>query len=343
MSCKRAVPLSSTGLQVIRHVTPSNSNPIGIMHGGYMLEWIVDTATLTAMRLARSYTLLACIEDTVFISPVRVGDIVILTSWVEYIGRSSIDVAVLVETENPRSGEKRLTTASSLTLVSVDDNLRPKPVGICLESTSSLEEEILEEAIRRRVGREERIKDRRTRVKDTSIPKPLISGYFISSMYIVNPEDSLGYNVLHGGRLLRKLDEITSIVASKYAQGVVVTGAVDVTDFYTPIKVGHIVEINATLSYVGFKSVEVKAKVNTINPLTWERLHASTSYFTFVHIGVDGASTPVRGFKPEYEWQEELIREAIARKERRESIIRMLKSKQTLEKLSLIKEKIIKL
>lgn len=324
--CDKTLSISDTALQIVRHVSPAHANPLGILHGGYMLSWIVDAATIESMRLARSYTLLACLEDMLFISPVKIGDTVIITVWTEYIGRTSMELSLMVETEDPRSGERRLTTYSSLTMVSVDESLKPKPVNICIEPRSELERELYERALERRDVRRGRIERRRELITDVSEPRVLDEGYMVRSYFIVNPEDSIAYNVLHAGRLLKVLDEVTSMVASRYSGNIVVTGAVDTTDFYTPIRVGEVVEVIAGLSYVGSRSVEVIAKVLVRNPLTWHARHAATSYFTFVSIDESGRSVPVKRFDPKTLNQRELLEEGYKRKLRREILIGRLRS-----------------
>jgi len=335
--CSKTLSPRETVLQVVRSVSPSHANPLGILHGGYMLSWIVDAATINASRIARSYTLLACMEDMLFISPVRVGDTVIVTSWVEYIGRSSLELSIMVETENPVTGERRFTTYSSMTMVAVDETLRPRHVGICVEPRSRVEEELYERALDRRRARSSRIERRRELVKDTTPPKTLSREYSLTSYFIVNPEDSIAYNVLHAGRLLKTLDEITGIVAARYSGNIVVTGAVDATDFYSPIKVGEVVEIQAGLSYIGRRSLEVAAKVLVRNPLNWEARHAATSYFTFVSIGHDGRSIPVKPFEPLEGWQAEIMEEGAKRKKAREELIRRLKSSEFREWIEIIR------
>ncbi len=326
--CKRTLTPLETAFQIVRYVNPSHANPLGILHGGYMLSWIIDAATITSMRIARSYTLLACMEDMVFISPVRVGDTVIITTWAEYVGRSSMELSLIVETENPIRGERMLTTYSSLTMVSVDENLKPKPLDTCIEPRSELERELYERALERRKARAARIERRKEAILDTSNPRFLSEEFSLTSYFMVNPEDSIGYGVLHAGKLLRVLDEIAGIVASRYTGNIVVTGSVNATDFYSPIKVGEVVEVRAGISYVGTRSVEVQAKVLVRNPLTWDARHAATSYFTFVSIGADGRSVPIREFKPLEPWQYELLREGFARKERREKLIKLLRSEE---------------
>lgn len=303
------------------------------MHGGHMLEWIVDAATITIMRALRSYALLASIEDTFFISPVKIGDIVILNSWIEYIGKSSIEAAVLVETEDPTSGRRSISTASYLTLVTVGDDLRPKPLGACVRARENFEEELIAGAVRRREERSARIAGRHEQLFDLSLPRPIAPEHRISSYRLVNPEDSLGYGVLHGGRLLRWLDETGGILSSKYAGGATVTGAMDATDFYAPIQVGWTVRLESAITYVGGSSMEVTIKTVAESPL--KSYHAATSRLVYVHIGSDGKPVPLKRVASLSE------AEGLERRRRRQEKLSLLKSPETIERLEKIRKRIV--
>ncbi|MFN4046683.1 MAG: acyl-CoA thioesterase [Acidilobaceae archaeon] len=175
--CPKTLSPSDTVVQVVRQVNPGHANPLGIMHGGYMLEWIIDVATLQAMRVSRGYAVTACMEDMIFIAPVRVGSLVVMTSWVEFIGKSSVEVSILVETEDPSSGEKALATYSSLTMVAVDEKLKPRPVKACIKPREDFEKELVEAAVKRRGEREARIGGRKLEVSQIEPPRAVNEGH----------------------------------------------------------------------------------------------------------------------------------------------------------------------
>jgi acyl-CoA hydrolase len=110
-------------------VMPMHTNGVaGVMFGGIMMQWIDVCAGVAAMRHARGAVLTASIDRLDFLSPVRVGEIVILQSMVNYVARTSMEVGCRVETEDMRTQTRRYVTKAYLTFVAVDENGRPRPI-----------------------------------------------------------------------------------------------------------------------------------------------------------------------------------------------------------------------
>jgi acyl-CoA hydrolase len=80
------------------------------------------------MRLARGGVLTASIDRLDFLSPVRVGEVVILHAQVNYTARTSMEVGCRVETEDMHAGTRRYVTKAYLTFVAVDEHGRPRPI-----------------------------------------------------------------------------------------------------------------------------------------------------------------------------------------------------------------------
>ncbi len=314
--CTRSLSISDTIVETIHLVTASHINPLGILHGGVGLRWMITTASLAAIRVARGPALIAHLDNVFFLKPVRLGYNAVLTSWVEYIGKSSIELTTLMEEENPITGDRKLTTAAHMTFVAVSENTRPRPVPTCLKPLNSFERELMERAIQRRSQRGSRLSP-----LDTEPPKSLIPGYRLTSYKLVNPEDTLTLNAMHGGRLLHLMDELAGITAMKYAKGVMVTAAVDATDFVHPIWTGDILETHTALTYVGRTSVEITVKSITTNPWTGERKHTTTSHFTLVHLGKNMKPAPVPRYSPREDWQIEILKKAEERKRKRKKLL----------------------
>src|SRR5258706_7537690 len=80
-------------------VMPMHTNGVaGVMFGGIMMQWIDVCAGVAAMRQARGAVLTASIDRLDFLSPVRVGEIVILQAMVYYVARTSMEVGCRVQT-----------------------------------------------------------------------------------------------------------------------------------------------------------------------------------------------------------------------------------------------------
>src|SRR5678815_1397150 len=110
-------------------VMPMHTNgAVGIMFGGIMMQWIDVCAGVAAMRHASGAVLTASIDRLDFLSPVHVGEIVVLQAQVNYAGRTSMEVGCRVETEDMRTGTRRYVTKSYLTFVAVDNDGKPRTI-----------------------------------------------------------------------------------------------------------------------------------------------------------------------------------------------------------------------
>ena len=116
--------------QVIRTeiVHPGDTNPLGTIFGGTVVAWIDMAAAMCAMRHARTNAVTASIDAVSFLSPVKVGEFVIIKASVNYTGKTSMEIGVRVESENPKTGERKHTASAFLTFVAIDD--KGKPIAV---------------------------------------------------------------------------------------------------------------------------------------------------------------------------------------------------------------------
>lgn len=110
-------------------VMPMHTNGVaGVMFGGVMMQWIDVCAGVAAMRHAAGPVLTASIDRLDFLTPVHVGEIVILHAQVNYVARTSMEVGCRVETEDMTTGKRRYTTKAYLTFVAMGDDGKPRPL-----------------------------------------------------------------------------------------------------------------------------------------------------------------------------------------------------------------------
>jgi len=142
-------------------VMPMHTNGVaGVMFGGIMMQWIDVCAGVAAMRHAGGAVLTASIDRLDFLSPVQVGEIVVLQAMVNYAARTSMEVGCRVETEDMRTRIRRYVTKAYLTFVAVDGHGRPRPIPrLSLENDDDLrrhrEAESRRHARLRAAGRQE--------------------------------------------------------------------------------------------------------------------------------------------------------------------------------------------
>lgn len=114
---------------------PEHANPLGNVHGGWIMKLVDECGALAAMRHARKRAVTVAIDRMTFRQPIRVGDLVTLTAHVTYTGRTSIEVEVQVEAENPVTGERTHTNTAYLVYVALDEAGNPAPVPPVLAET----------------------------------------------------------------------------------------------------------------------------------------------------------------------------------------------------------------
>ncbi|MFA9272672.1 MAG: acyl-CoA thioesterase [Baekduiaceae bacterium] len=129
-----------------------DANAAGFIHGGTIMKLVDEAAGLAAIRHGHSRVVTAGVDRMTFLVPVNIGDLVTFRSRVNAVWRSSMEVGVRVEAENPRTGEIRHTNSAYLTMVALDADGRPTAVPP-LETTSPDDERREREAQLRRRNR----------------------------------------------------------------------------------------------------------------------------------------------------------------------------------------------
>jgi len=106
-------------------VLPQHANVLGSVFGGTVMAWVDVCGAITAQRHCKRVCVTAAVDDLAFLAPIRVGDIVRLTGRVNATFRTSLEVDVRVEREDPRTLERSVCVETLMTFVAVDDEGRP--------------------------------------------------------------------------------------------------------------------------------------------------------------------------------------------------------------------------
>ena len=110
---------------------------------------------------------------------------------------------------------------------------------------------------------------------------------------IMQPNQANFHGNVHGGWIMKLVDEAGGLACIRHAQHRVVTVAVDQLTFKHPIKIGDLVIFEAEVSYVGSTSLEVEVNVFAENPITCQRWHTNTAYLVYVALDERGKPTRV--------------------------------------------------
>src|SRR5258706_10964899 len=145
----RPRPVRESISEMTEIVLPNDANPLNALLGGRLMHWIDMAAAMAAHRHSRQYVVTASIDHLDFLVPVRVGDIVLLRSWVNRVYRISMEVGVKVWVENYHTESNQHVSSAYLTFVAVDATGRRLPVAPVIPETDE-EKRRYEDALRRR-------------------------------------------------------------------------------------------------------------------------------------------------------------------------------------------------
>ena len=109
---------------VIMHelILPNDTNLLGNVLGGRVMHLMDMCAAMSAYKHARTAVVTASVDRLDFLAPAKMGEIMILKSSVNYTGKSSMEVGVRIESENPKTGNIYHTSSAYLTFVSLNEN-----------------------------------------------------------------------------------------------------------------------------------------------------------------------------------------------------------------------------
>jgi acyl-CoA hydrolase len=143
---------SQSAVTMTQMVLPQNSNNFGNVFGGTIMAWIDISAAIAAGRHSRKPVVTASVDALHFVSPIKTGYYVHIRAQVNFVSRTSMEVGVRVDSENPLTGEKRHAVTAYTTFVAIDEHGRPTPVP-SLQLETAEDERRNESAKKRRESR----------------------------------------------------------------------------------------------------------------------------------------------------------------------------------------------
>ena len=124
---------------------------------------------------------------------------------------------------------------------------------------------------------------------------------------LMTPDMSNFSGKVHGGTILKLLDEAAFSCASRYCKTYVVTASLDQVVFKNPITVGDLVTFKCHVNYVGRSSLEIGIRVEGEKIREKTQYHAISCYFTMVSVNEDGKTLPVPRLQLDSEAEEKLF------------------------------------
>jgi uncharacterized protein (TIGR00369 family) len=151
------------------------------------------------------------------------------------------------------------------------------------------------------------------RPEEDILPGKPISASRLSLAQLMQPEHANNLGHVHGGWIMKLVDEAGALACMRHSQRRVVTVSVDQMVFRQPIRIGDLVTLTAEVSYTGRTSLEAEVQVVAENPITGDRTHTNTAYLVYVALGDDGNPVKVPPLIPETDEQRRRIADGQAR------------------------------
>ncbi len=126
MNEKKAV--SSSQVIMTQLVLPSHTNSLDTVFGGTVMSWIDICAAIAAQRHSNCEVVTASIDQLNFIAPIKRGWVVNLKASVNFTSRTSMEIGVRVDAENPKTDEMFHTASAYLTFVALGADGKPTAV-----------------------------------------------------------------------------------------------------------------------------------------------------------------------------------------------------------------------
>ncbi len=137
---------------------------------------------------------------------------------------------------------------------------------------------------------------------------------------LMTPDMSNFSGNVHGGSILKLLDQVAYACASRYAARYVVTVSVDQVMFRQPVHVGELVTFLASVNYTGKSSMEIGIKVIAENIRSQQKRHVNSCFFTMVAVDDDRRPVAVPALQPHSAREKRRFEQALLRKELRQEL-----------------------
>lgn len=137
---------------------------------------------------------------------------------------------------------------------------------------------------------------------------------------LMQPADANFMGVIHGGVIMKLIDETAGVCAFRFCRTRCVTAAIDRIDFHYPVDIGSMVRFSAMVNHAGRTSMEIGVRVEAEDLKTGALTHTNSAYLVFVAIDENGRPTQVPPLEPVTELERRRWREAEERRRHRLSL-----------------------
>lgn len=273
--------------------------------GGHVLEWVDKAGYACAAEWSARYCVTAFIGDIRFAKPIAVGELVEIVARIVHTGRSSMHIFITVSSGDPRVGGLSETAQCLAVFIAVDDAGVPVPVPHWTPQT--VLDQRLQLAARRRVSVRAEV-DAALAAQEytdqTSAPHAVLR-------FLAAPTDVNWGGKVHGGKVMRWIDEAAFLCAAQWTGAQVVASRIDGIRFYRPIVIGNMIEVRARLIHTAPRRLHISVHVRSSDVRTGQGEVAAHALTIFAALDDDGRAKATRQWSPVTDEDRRLDRHAL--------------------------------
>ncbi len=152
--------------------------------------------------------------------------------------------------------------------------------------------------------------------------KPVSASRVVISQ-VMGPSEANIHGNVHGGIIMKLVDEAGGVAALRHARRPLVTVAIDSLSFPHPVRIGNLLTLHAEVTYVGRTSIETAVRVEAEDGLTGQVTHVASAFVVYVALDAAGRPAPVPPLVAETEEDRRRMEDARARREARLAAARL--------------------
>jgi acyl-CoA hydrolase len=269
---------------------PRDANQTGRVKAGVIMKMIDIGASLTSSKHTGKNTVTASLDRMDFINPARIWELVTVESRPVKTWKSSMEIEVVVSTENTRTGQQLFVAKGYLVFVAVDDEVKGvvpiRPIALT-EPEDLLKAE--ESELRKNNRKAEAL-----HVGDLALSQIQPEDNPEKTVRIMTPDESNIYMKVFGGVILELIHDAGEKAAFRYVKGPVIAVRQDRMNFEQPAYIGEEVTASAIVTKSWQTSLEVQVEVFARDYKTGDARRIATSYLVFVAQDEGGNPTKIQ-------------------------------------------------
>ena len=273
-------------------VKPADVGIVGFVDGGTLLEWIDKAAYAAAAQWCGCHCVAASVGTIHLDRPISVGELVEVRASLVYTGRSSMHILITVYSSDPTRAKAAQTSQCPIIFVAVDDT--GNPVDVPRWTPVTMLELQRQRQARVRIPMRKRVEGAMAAESYTAegtAPRATLR-------VLTAPTDVDRGSKVHGGRVMRCIDEAAHSCGADWTGAQVITSYLAGIRLFRPILVGDVIDVTARIIHTGPRSIHTSVHVTTTDTDGGQRCLVAHGLVVVVSLDERGEARSVPKWEP---------------------------------------------